>query len=181
MSFTNEGYYIDFHPLVQSTVFERVQFQLEDLRCRLARLSNHLMSLLPSTDHDIMRCLKSDDLLSLVPHLYATADKVVASSLSKESGSLLTLACWACLLLQHGGNAVDLCHQHFKLFSISEDPKQRFDAFYYMGRAYELLSNLQAASHFRNALSVIDNCSSDEKKKMYHENGLVLGQLAACC
>jgi hypothetical protein len=42
-----------------------------------------------------------------------------------------------------------------------------------MGRAYEMLSNPQAAeSHFKNALSVIDTCSADEKTSLFHEYGL---------
>ena len=46
-------------------------------------------------------------------------------------------------------------------------------AFYYMGRACLLLSNPQASEgHFKNALSVIDNCSSDDKRRLSHEYGL---------
>ena len=46
-------------------------------------------------------------------------------------------------------------------------------AFYYKGEACELLSNPQAAEgHFKNALSVIDNCSSDDKTRLSHEYGL---------
>ena len=46
-------------------------------------------------------------------------------------------------------------------------------AFYYMGRSCELLSNPQASEgHFKNALSVIDNCSSDDKRRLSHDYGL---------
>ena len=42
-----------------------------------------------------------------------------------------------------------------------------------MGKACQLLSNPQAAEvQFRNALSVIDGCSADEKRALSHAYGL---------
>ena len=126
VSASNEGNTINLHPLVQSTVFERLLSQPEELCHKLARLSQHLLSLLPWSDDDIKQSLRNDSFLSLVPHLYATAEKVGKCPLSEESGLLLDLACRVALILQHVDVAVDLCHEHMKLFSVSDDPKQRF-------------------------------------------------------
>ena len=126
VSASNEGKSINLHPLVQSTVFERLLSQPEELSRRLTKLSQCLLSLLPWNDNDIQRCLRNDSFLSLVPHLYATAEKVGRSPRSEESGLLLLLACKVALILQHVDVAVELCHEHMKLFSVSEDPKQRF-------------------------------------------------------
>jgi tetratricopeptide (TPR) repeat protein len=181
VSVDNDGYHVDIHPLIQSTVFERLQFYPEKLCHCLDRLCCHILSLLPTTDLDIKQCLKNDSFMALIPHLYATAAKVGISPTVAVSGSLLSFACRSAMILQHVDVAMDLCHQHLKLFSTSKDTQQRFNAFYYMGRAYEMLSNPQAAeSHFKNALSVIDTCSADEKTSLFHEYGLVLGRLASC-
>ena len=122
-----EGNTINLHPLVQSTVFERLLSQPEELSRRLTKLSQCLLSLLPFTDRDIKQSLRNDSFLSLVPHLYATAEKVGRCPLSEGRWSLLFLACRVALILQHVDVAVDLCHEHMKLFSVSEDPQQRFD------------------------------------------------------
>ena len=126
VSASNEGNTINLHPLVQSTVFERLLSQPEELSRRLTKLSQCLLSLLPFTDRDIKQSLRNDSFLSLVPHLYATAEKVGRCPLSEGSGSVSDLACRVALILQHVDVAVDLCHEHMKLFSVSEDPKQRF-------------------------------------------------------
>ena len=126
VSASNEGNTINLHPLVQSTVFERFLSQPEELSQRLTKLSQCLLSLLPFTDRDIKRSLRNDSFLSLVPHLYATAEKVGRSPVSEESGLLLRLACKVGVILQHVDVAVDLCHEHMKLFSVSENPQQRF-------------------------------------------------------
>ena len=127
MSVSNEGYHIDLHPLVQSTIFERLLFEPEELRQRLTKLCQCLLSLMPSRDNDIRQSLKSDSFLSLIPHLYATAEKVVRSRLTDASGSLLYLACRVALILQQVDVAVKMCHEHMKLFCASEDPRRRFE------------------------------------------------------
>ena len=126
VSASKEGKTVNLHPLVQSTVFERLLSQPEELSQRLTKLSQHLLSLLPLSDNDIERSLRKDDFLSLVPHLYATAEKVGRCPLGERSGSVLRLACRVALILQHVDVAVDLCHEHMKLFSVSEDLKQQF-------------------------------------------------------
>jgi tetratricopeptide (TPR) repeat protein len=181
VSVTNDGYSVDLHPLVQSTILERILAQPQELFHRLKKLCQHLLSLLPFTDGNIKESLKDDNFLPLIPHLYATADKVALVPLSEEAASLLSLACRTALILQHIDVAVYLCNEYLKLFSNSADCRQRWESFYFMGRAFELLSNPQAAElHFRSALSAIDSCSAEDKQRLYHEYGLALGSLASC-
>ena len=124
VSISNESYSIDLHPLVQSTVFERLLSQPEELCRRLTRLCQCLLSLLPRSDHDIQRCMRRDNFLSLMPHLYATAEKVGWSPVSEASASLLGLACRVALQFQHVDVAMCLCDLQLKLFSGSADTKQ---------------------------------------------------------
>ena len=126
VSFSNEGYSIDLHPLVQSTVLERILYQPEELCQRLTKLCQCLLSLLPRSDDDIQRCMRSDSFLSLLPHLYATAEKVGWSPLSEAGASLLFLACRVALQLKHVDFAMCLCNLQLKLLSVSADTKQRW-------------------------------------------------------
>ena len=126
VSVSNEGYSIDLHPLVQSTVFERILSQPEELCPRLTKLCQCLLSLLPRSDDDIQRCMRSDSFLSLLPHLYATAEKVVWSPLSEATASLLDVACRVALQFQHVDVAMYLCDLQLKLLSVSADSKQRW-------------------------------------------------------
>ena len=125
VSVSNEGYSIDLHPLVQSTVFERILSQPEELCQRLTKLCQCLLSLLPRSDDDIERCMRSDSFLSLLPHLYATAEKVVWSPLTEASASLLNVACRVALQFQHVDVAMYLCDLQLMLLSVSADSKQR--------------------------------------------------------
>ena len=127
VSVSNEGYSIDLHPLVQSTVFERILSRPEELYQRLTKLCQCLLSLLPRSDHDIERCMRSDSFLSLLPHLYATAENVVWSPLSEASASLLDVACRVALQFQHVDVAMYLCDLQLKLLSVSADSKQRVE------------------------------------------------------
>ena len=126
VSVSNEGYSIDLHPLVQSTVFERILSQPEELCQRLTKLCQCLLSLLPRSDDDIERCMRSDSFLSLLPHLYATAEKVGWSPLTEASASLLGLACRVAMKFQHVDVAMYLCDLQLKLLSVSADTKQRW-------------------------------------------------------
>ena len=126
VSVSNEGYSIDLHPLVQSTVLERVLSQPDELCQRLTKLCQCLLSLLPWSDDDIEQCMRSDSFLSLLPHLYATAKKVEWSPLTEASASLLGLACRVALQFQHVDVAMYLCDLQLKLLSVSADTKQRW-------------------------------------------------------
>ena len=126
VSISNEGYSIDLHPLVQSTVFERILSQPEELYQRLTKLCQCLLSLLPWSDDDIERCMRSDNFMSLLPHLYATAENVGWSRLSEASAALLRLACRVALKFQHVDVAMCLCDLQLKLLSVSADTKQRW-------------------------------------------------------
>ena len=191
MSVSTEGYHINLHPLVQSTVFELLLFQPEELHQRLTKLCQCLLSLIPYGDREISQSLKSGSFLSLIPHLYATAEKFMRSPLTDASGSLLDLACRVALIFQQVDVAVAMCREHMKLFCASEDPCHPFQgelynvtalrlhlgekysvciAFYLMGRAHDLSLQPQTAQiHFRNALSVIDGCSGDDKRRLSFE------------
>ena len=127
VSVSNEGYSIDLHPLVQSTVFERILSQPEELCQRLTKLCQCLLSLLPRSDHDIQQCMRSDSFVSLLPHLYATAENVGWSPLTEASASLLNLACRVALQFQHVDFAMCLCDLQLKLLSVSADSKQRVE------------------------------------------------------
>ena len=127
VSVSNEGYNIDLHPLVQATVLERVLSQPEELCYRLTSLCQCLLSLLPWSDDDIRQSMRNDSFLSLLPHLYATAENIGWSPVSEASASLLQLACRVALQFQHVDVAMYLCDLQLKLLSVSADSKQRVE------------------------------------------------------
>ena len=126
VSVSNEVCNINLHPLVQATLFERIASQPQELGYRLTRLSACLLSLLPSNDDDIKQRLKYDSFLSLTPHLYATAEKIMSHLLSEATTTLLNLACRVALILGHVDVAVHMCHHQLEVLSVSSDPHKRW-------------------------------------------------------
>lgn len=72
------GYTVSIHPLVQSTVLERMQFSPDEKKQKLARLCHSLMNLIPSNDFGFRDYSNDSHFLDLIPHLYSVAEKAVS-------------------------------------------------------------------------------------------------------
>ena len=108
---SNEGCSLRMHPLVQSTLLERVMRQPKELHYRLNRLACRLLRLLPD---DIIRHLKDEKLLSLIPHVYAVAEKALWIRDDQTCDLLVEKACRIALNFRHVDVAAYLCHERLK-------------------------------------------------------------------
>ena len=109
---SNEGCRLDMHPLVQSTLLERVMRQPEELHFRLNRMAHCLLRLLPHSD--IQRCLGDDQFLSLIPHVYSVAEKAVWIHDDETCDNLVEHACAIACQSQHIDVAAYLCHKRLE-------------------------------------------------------------------
>ena len=126
ISESNEGCSLNMHPLIQSTLLERVMQQPEELHGRLNKVAHILLRLLPYVDGDIQSCLKEDQFLSLLSHTYAVASKAVWIRDDKTCDCLVEVACRIALMTQHIDVAVYLCQERLKVAGTSSDNWQRF-------------------------------------------------------
>ena len=125
VSENNEGSSLHMHPLVQSTLLDRVMRQPEELHYRLNRTAHNLLSLLPLGDIDIQRHLKDDQFLSLIPHVYAVAEKAVWIHDDETCDTLVNTACMIAYQFQHIDVAAYLCNERLKATVVSASNWQR--------------------------------------------------------
>ena len=123
----NTGYHFNLHPLVHSTLLERLLHEAELLREKLTKLSHSLLSFLPSSHSDIQSFLKNDQFISLVPHVYAAAEKAVWFSDDETCVCFVDLACRISLISQHVDIAAHLCKEVLKASEMSLNIRQRFN------------------------------------------------------
>jgi hypothetical protein len=162
---TNECHSVNSHPVVQSTVFERFQFEPENLCKRRAKGFQYWFQyLLPYADHEI-HCF-----LPLILHLYIYARAERA-----------------------GESPVDVFHQLMNLFLISEEIATQIccdlgltglteilcKALSFMEEACELLTDLQTAEgYFKKGPFIMENCNAEEKIRISFEDGQ--GKILGC-
>ena len=127
VSESNEGSSLHMHPLVQSTLLERVMQHPEELHYRLNRTAHNLLSLLPLGDIDIQRHLKNDQFLSLIPHVYAVAEKAVWIHDDETCDTLVHIACMIAYQFQHIDVAAYLCNERLKATVESASNWQRLE------------------------------------------------------
>jgi tetratricopeptide (TPR) repeat protein len=179
VSENNEGSSLYMHSLVQSTVLERVLQQPEELHYRLSRMSYYLLSLLPERGN-LSRQLKDDQFISLIPHLYAVAEKAVWMHNDELCMSLVDYACWIAVTLVHVDVAAFLCSEYLKASDISVNFKQHCRALHVKGYALRHMADPQSAQlHFMKELQLIEGCSKHETW-LKDEYERTLGELATC-
>ena len=119
VSESNEGCTLHMHPLVQSTLLERVMRQPEELHYRLNRMAHVLLCLLPRSEIDIRRHLRDEQFLSLIPHVYAVAEKALWIHDDEACYNLVHVACSIAYHSQHTDVATYLCHEQLKACDMS--------------------------------------------------------------
>jgi tetratricopeptide (TPR) repeat protein len=123
--------------------------------------------------------MRDNNMLSLIPHLYAVAKKAVWIHDDQICDSLVDTACQIAYLFRHIDTSVYLCHERLKGVSINNF--QRVQAHFEMGRSYELMANLPLAqTHFTEALQFIESSSDYDKARMEFYYLRVLGKLGIC-
>ena len=73
---TAKGYTLNIHPLVQSTVMERVKQQPDEMERKLAVVCQNMLFYLPHSEMEL-NCLPSDIRLQLASHSYSLANRVL--------------------------------------------------------------------------------------------------------
>ena len=128
VSESNEGCSLQFHPLVQSTVLERLLQQPEELHYRLSRMSQCLLNLLRHGSYDVKSYLRDDQFMSLIPHVYAVAEKAVWFCEDKTCDDLVEIACRVALESQHVDAAAYLSHKRLKASEVyaATEPERRY-------------------------------------------------------
>ena len=127
VSENNKGCSLHMHPLVQSTLLERLMQRPEDLHYRLNRMAHILLSLLPLGDSDIRHHLRDEQFLCLIPHMYSVAEKALWIHDDGEACyDLVTVACHIALQSQHVDVAIYLCRERLKACDISASYQHRF-------------------------------------------------------
>ena len=111
---SNEGCNLDMHPLIPSTLMERVMRQPKELRYGLTTMSNCLLGFLPHRDLEIHRSLSDDGLIALIPHVYAVAEKAVWICDDQTCDALVQIACLIALRSRNVDVAAYLCHEWLK-------------------------------------------------------------------
>ena len=125
VSESNEGCSLHMHPLVQSTVLERVFRQLDELQHRLKRMCQCLLGFLPRSSLGIQRHLVDDQFISLIPHVYAVATKSVRIH-DDDTCALVQIACKIALVSHHVDVAFHLCSEQLKATDESATIQQRW-------------------------------------------------------
>ena len=125
VSESTEGCSLHMHPLVQSTLLEQIMRQPEELHYRLNRMAHSLLRLLPHSDNDIMSCQRDDQFLSLIPHVYAVAEKAVWICDDATCDALVMVACHVALLSHHVDIAAFLCYERLKATGMTANNWQR--------------------------------------------------------
>ena len=188
VSESNEDHSLHMHPLVQSTLLERVMREPEELHYKLNRMTDSLLHLLPHKEDDIQRHLKDDHLLSLLPHVYAVAEKAVWIHSDETCNHFMQVACRIALEFQHVDVAAYLCHEWLKATGMSGSTRQHvtgnrvyYDSLFLssvessspsvaqflMGKAFDLMANPRAAQlHFVQVLQSIESSGNHEETRM---------------
>lgn len=181
VSESNEGCTLHVHPLIQSTVLERIMRQPQELHFRLKTIARSLLRFLPESDEDIQHRLGDDEFLSLIPHVYAVAEKCIWICDDETCAYFVHVACMIAYLSQHIDVSVYLCNERLKATALTADRWQRLLALFNMGRSCELVINPQAAQlHLLEAKTLIETSNDQEKLRMRHHYLLVLDRLAKC-
>ena len=116
---SNEGCNLHIHPLVQSTLLERVMRQPDELHYRLNRMAHSLLCLLPHSDNDILCHLRDDQFLSLIPHVYAVAEKALWIRDDETCDNLVQHACAIAYQSQNIDVTAYLCHKRLEAAAMS--------------------------------------------------------------
>ena len=110
---TAEGYTLNIHPLVQSTVMERVKQQPDEMERKLTDVCNNMKSYIRHGTMDLY-CLPSDVRLQLASHLHSLAKHVLLADV--EIPTCLHLVRYTCStlgLVQSPNTSCYLCEKWY--------------------------------------------------------------------
>ena len=127
---TAEGYTLNIHPLVQSTVMERVKQQPDEMESKLTDVCNNMLSHLPHSTIDL-NCLPSDVRLQLASHLHSLAKHVLLADVEIPTCmDLVRYTCDTCSHFQPPHTSCYLCenwyHKVLQLHSFPHEVQRKW-------------------------------------------------------
>ena len=110
---TAKGYTLNIHPLVQSTVMERVKQQPDEFERKLTDVCNNMLSHLPQSEMDL-DCLPSDIRLQLASHSYSLTKHVLLADVEVRTClDLVRCTCVIFMQYQSPDTSCYLCEKWF--------------------------------------------------------------------
>jgi hypothetical protein len=123
--------------------------------------------------------MRDNDFLSLIPHVYAVAEKALWIQDDQKCNLLVATACRIASRFQHRDVFVRLCEQ--RLQYVSTNNIRRVEALFLMAKSCNLVANYQLAqTHLMEALQILESSSDCDEATLEHCYILVLSQLSAC-
>jgi hypothetical protein len=114
--------------------------------------------------------MRDNDFLSLIPHVYAVAEKAMWIQDDQNCDLLVSVACQIANDFQHLDISARLCEERLKY--VFTNSIQRVQALYQMAMSCQLMANPQLAqTHLMEALQIIENSSDNDKANLEHWYG----------
>ncbi|XP_062504096.1 uncharacterized protein LOC134180929 [Corticium candelabrum] len=185
---TAEGYTLNIHPLVQSTVMERVKQQPDEFERKITDVCKNMLSHIPDTEMDL-NCVPSDVRLQLSSHLCSLAKYVLVADV--EIPTCLQLVRWTCATFmpyQSPDTSYYLCEKWYhkvmqlESFPLAVKREWLIEASNLLSRAYFHKSKTkQSLDLSLITKKMIDELKPDEKKEIYECHVTVLEIILHCC
>ncbi|XP_062504100.1 uncharacterized protein LOC134180933 [Corticium candelabrum] len=184
---TAKGYTLNIHPLVQSTVMERVKQQPDEFERKLTDVCNNMLSHLPQSEMDL-DCLPSDIRLQLASHSYSLTKHVLLADVEVRTClDLVRCTCVIFMQYQSPDTSCYLCekwfHKVMQLHSLPLEVKCKWliEARYLLGLAYlQKFKFKEALDLSLKTKKMIVELKPDEKKEIYQYHKCVLGAICMC-
>ncbi|XP_062504287.1 uncharacterized protein LOC134181098 isoform X2 [Corticium candelabrum] len=181
---TAEGYTLNIHPLVQSTVMERVKQQPDEMERKLTDVCKNMLSHLPHSTMDL-NCLPSDVRLQHFSHSYSLTKHVLLADV--EIPTCLDLVRYTFSQFQSPDSSWYLCEQWYhkvmQLHSLPHEVKRTLviDASNLLSMAYLfMLKEKESLDLSLKTKKMIDELKPDEKKEIYQHHRKVLENICLC-
>ncbi|XP_062504586.1 uncharacterized protein LOC134181340 isoform X3 [Corticium candelabrum] len=184
---TAEGYTLNIHPLVQSTVMERVKQQPDEMELKITDVCKNMLSHRPHSAMDL-NCVPSDVRLQLASHSYSLAKHVLLADV--EIPTCLDLVRYTCVTFSQFQPPDRLCYLCEKWYH----KVMQLDSFPYEGKRTLVIeaSNLLSKAYFKKlkvkesldlslkTKKMIDELKPDEKKEIHGHHKHVLENVHQC-
>ncbi|XP_062504391.1 uncharacterized protein LOC134181184 isoform X2 [Corticium candelabrum] len=184
---TSEGYTLNIHPLVQSTVLERVKQQPDEMERKITDVCKNMKSHLPGNKMDF-NALSSDVRLQLASHSYSLAKHVLLDGVEiRTCFDVVRYTCETFLLYLPHDTSCYLCekwyHKVMQLDSLPHEVKREWliEVRNLMSLAYLFKQKIdEALDLFLKTKKMIDELKPDEKEEIYRHHKDVLQGIYLC-
>ncbi|XP_062504101.1 uncharacterized protein LOC134180934 [Corticium candelabrum] len=184
---TAEGYTLNIHPLVQSTVMERVKQQPDEMERKMTDVCKNILFCLPRSEMEC-NCLPSDVRVQLASHSYSLAKHVLLADVEIPTClDLVRCTCPTFMRFQSIDKSCYLCEKWYdKVMQLGSFPlevkrKWLIEASNHLSKAYFLKWKFKEELDLSlKTKKMIDELKPDEKKEIYQHHIEVLEIIYSC-